>query len=287
MMLAAQIVAIALTAPLLQGAMKRLRARLQGRPGPSVLQPYRDLAKLMGKQVLLPEDASFVAVIAPGVAYGVALTFAAVLPLGARLLTFFDVIALIFLLALGRFGIALAALDVRSAFTAMAASRDMTFAALAEPALLLALFGGILAGHGPELRGLAGMPFGMPGLLAIAAFFVIVLAETARIPFDNQETHYELTMIHEGLGLEFSGWQLALVQHAAFIRQLCFLVLASLLLPGSGLLAHAAWVAVLACTIVVVETLLAKVRLYEVSQLFATALLLAVASIALRIGRWG
>jgi formate hydrogenlyase subunit 4 len=279
-----QLVAIALLAPLLQGAMKRLRALLQGRPGPSVFQPYRDLAKLLRKEVLLPEGASLVAVCAPGVVWGAALTFAAVLPLGAQGLTFFDIVALVFLLALSRFALALAALDTRSAFAGMASSRDMTFAALVEPVLLLALLGGVLFGRGPELHALLGLPFGVPGLLAFAAFFLIVLVETARIPVDNQETHYELTMIHEGLSLEYSGWQLALVQHAAYVRQLCFLLLASLLLPGGNLLAHAAWVVAAGLLVTVVETLFAKLRLYEVPQLLATAFILAAASIALRIG---
>ena len=111
----------------------------------------------------------------------------------------------------------------------------------------------------------------------------MLLAETARVPIDNQETHYELTMIHEGLSLEYSGWQLAFVQTAAYVRQLSFLLLAGLLLPGGSAWAIMAWALVLAAAITLVETLFAKMRLFEIPQLLASAFVLAAASIALRL----
>jgi formate hydrogenlyase subunit 4 len=279
-----QILIVATLAPLVHGIMKRLRANLQGRPGPSVIQPYRDLAKLWVKEAMLPRKTSPIALLAPGIAFGVALTFAAALPLVAqRRVSPVDIIALAFLLALGRFASSLAALDMRSAFTGMAASRDMTFASLVEPVLLVALLGAAATGGGPTLSALVSLPFGMAGALAFAAFFLVVLAETGRIPIDNQETHYELTMIHEGLGLEYSGWQLALVQFAGHIKQLCFLVLATLLLPGGALWAHLLWVAALLIVISIVETAFARLRLFEIPQLIATAFLLSLTSIALRV----
>lgn len=283
-MIVVQVLTIVLLAPLVQGAMKLLRARLQGRPGPSAIQPYRDLAKLWTKEALLPRATSVISLCAPGVALGVAVTFAAVLPLAHPSLgNVVDIVALAFLLALGRFVLALAALDSRSAFSGMAASREMTFASLVEPALLIALLGGAVLGHGTLPSGLALAPFGLAGMLAIAAFFLVVLAETARIPIDNQETHYELTMIHEGLVLEYSGWQLAMLQAAAQIRQLSFLLLAALLLPGGLWWAHVAWVAALGGAICLVETGFAKVRLFEVPQLLTTAFILSAASIAARV----
>jgi formate hydrogenlyase subunit 4 len=282
-----QTLLIVIFAPLLQGAMKRLRGRLQGRPGASIVQPYRDLAKLWKKEALLPEGTSIVALCAPGIAVGVALAFAAAVPLTSAPLALVDVVALAFLLAIGRFALTLAALDMRSAFTGMAASREMTFASLTEPALLLALLGGAVAGKGSGLDGIAAAPFGIASALAVAAIFLVLLLETARVPIDNQETHYELTMIHEGLSLEYSGWHLALVQSAAYVRQLAFLLLASLLLPGAGLIAHAGWVLAFAVAITAVETSFAKVRLFEIPALLTSAFILAAASIGLRLAGMG
>lgn len=279
-----QLLVIAALAPLVQGAMKLLRARLQGRPGPSALQPYRDLAKLWRKESILPAGVSPIAVAAPGIALGVALTLAAALPLAAPgMPPLGGIIALIFLLALSRFVLGLAAVDSRSAFASMAASTEQTIAALVEPTLLLALLGAAALGQGTQLSALRHLPFGLAGLLAVGAFFLVLLAETGRVPIDNQETHYELTMIHEGLALEFSGWQLAFIQVASHVRQLSFLLLAGLLLPGGTVWAVAAWAVAIAVVVTVVETLFAKLRLFEIPQLLASAFVLAAASIALRL----
>jgi formate hydrogenlyase subunit 4 len=284
MLVLAQVVVIAALAPLLQGAMKQLRARLQGRPGPSPIQPYRDLAKLWAKEALLPDGTSIVTLCAPGLALGVAVTFAAALPLTTRAMPVIDVVALAFLLGLGRFALTLAALDTRSAFAGMAASREMTFASLVEPTLLIALLGGAILGHGSGLESLLTVALGPASILAFAAFFLVMLLETARIPLDNQETHYELTMMHEGLTLEYSGWQLALVGYASYVRQLSFFVLASiLLLPGAGPLLWIVCIFVLAATVAIVETLFAKLRLFEVPQVLTTAFILAATSVAMRI----
>lgn len=282
-MSALQTLLIIAFAPLLQGAMKQLRARLQQRPGPAVIQPYRDLAKLWRKEALLPQGASLLAVAAPGVALGVACTFAAALPLISARPSVVDVVALGFLLALGRFVLTLAALDTRSAFAGMAASREVTFGSLVEPTLLVALLGGAALGYGTGLDALLRVPFGLAGMLAFAALFIALLAETARVPIDNQETHYELTMIHEGLLLEYAGWQLGLLQLAAYVKQLSWLLLATLLLPGEGWWVHGLWLAAIAVGITIVETTSAKVRLFEVPQLFTIAFVLAATSIGLRL----
>jgi formate hydrogenlyase subunit 4 len=278
-----QVLAIAAFAPLVHGAMKRLRANFQGRPGPSPIQPYRDLAKLWSKEALLPVNTSPIALCAPGIVLGVALTFAAALPLFApKAESTVDIVALAFLLAIGRFALSLAALDTRSAFAGMAASREMAFGSLVEPALLVALLGAAALGAGTQMPALLGLPFGAAGALAFGAFFLVILAETGRIPIDNQETHYELTMIHEGLTLEYSGWHLALVQYAAQIKQLAFFALATLLLPGDTIWIHLLWVVALLFAIAVVETVFARLRLFEVPQLIVAAFILAVTSIGLR-----
>lgn len=284
MLVLAQVLVIVGLAPMLQGGLRLLRARLQGRPGPSAIQPYRDLAKLWSKDALLPDGTSIVTLCAPGIALGVALTFAAMLPLTQHGSSIVDVVGLAFLLALGRFALCLAALDTRSALTGMASSREMTFASLVEPTLLIALLGGAILGHGSELKSLLGIGFGPASLLAFAAFFLVMLLETARIPLDNQETHYELTMMHEGLTLEYSGWHLALVGLGSYVRQMCFFVLAAvLLLPGAGLIVWIAAIIVLAVAVAVVETLFAKMRLFDVPQVLTTAFILAATSVALRI----
>jgi formate hydrogenlyase subunit 4 len=280
-----QVVAIVGLAPLVQGAMKSLRAQLVGRPGPSPVQPYRDLIKLWGKEALLPEGVSSITLAAPGIVLGVALAFVTLLPLGPRngLDSLAGAVALVLLLALGRFVLILAALDTRSSFSGMAASREATFGALAEPALLISLLGAAAVSGGTRLSALGALPFTPASVLAFAAFFLISLAETARVPIDNQETHYELTMVHEGLSLEYSGWQLALVQGAAYIKQFGFLLLGGLLLPGSAWWAHAGWALVMACGITLVENALAKLRLFEVPQVLGTAFILAATSIGLRL----
>lgn len=281
-----QVLVIVALAPLVQGTMKRLRANLQGRPGPSPLQPYRDISKLWKKEVLLPTGSSVITRVAPGVSIGVALTFAGALPIASQVHVsgVVDIIALAFLLGIDRFVLSLAALDTRSAFAGMAASREMTFGSLVEPALLVALLGGAALTGDTNISMLLGPPFGLASALAFAAFFLVMLAETARIPIDNQETHYELTMIHEGLLLEYSGWMLAMLQLAGQIRQLCFALIASILLPGGPMLwSHLPWVIAIMLAVTVVETLFAKVRLFEVPQLLGSAFVLAATSIGLRL----
>lgn len=274
-----QVLLIVACAPFVHGAMKRLRARLQGRPGPSLWQPYRDLRKLWSKDAVLPHGVSWLAACAPGVSLGVALTLAAAVPLIASPLPFLDVVALTLMLALGRWMIAVSALDTRSGFTAMAASREMTLSALTEPALLLALLGARVS-DGSFL-----VPHGnvsVAGAVALLAFSIVTIAETARIPVDNQETHYELTMIHEGQVLEYSGWHLALLNLASHVRQLAFLTIAAgLVAPGP--VAALAGAAVLAIFITFIENAFARLRLFEIPQLLTTGILLAAASVGARI----
>jgi formate hydrogenlyase subunit 4 len=255
---------IVILAPLVQGIMRSLRARLQGRIGPSPLQPYRDLFKLLRKEALLPEGTSTVVAAAPGVMLGVSLTLAA-------LIFSFDPVAIALTLALGRFILLLAALDTRSSFEGMAASREATFAALTEAPLILAIAAAAIVGDHQ-----------LPRVLAAAAMLLVLLSETARIPVDNQETHYELTMIHEGLILEYSGWQLALLNYAAQVRQLALLSIAAMMLPGN-LVAPIAWIAGFVAGLPMLEASFAKLRLFEVPPIFAAACILAVCSLGVSV----
>ena len=262
-------------APLAQGTMSLLRARLNGRPGPSPIQPYRNLRKLFAKEAIVSCGSSSAVLAAPAVAIGTAVTVAILVArpfgvVGAGI----DAIAIAMTLALGRFVLVLAALDTRSAFEGMAASREMTFAALTESPLILALVSVAL-----------GVAI-IPGILAASALLLVCLFETARIPVDNQETHYELTMIHEGLILEYSGWQLAMLQLAAYIRQLALFVLIAMLLPGGNIVGFG-WVAVLVIGVPIVERMLAKMRLFEVPALFVAATVLAFTGIIVHVARLG
>jgi len=279
-------VAVIALAPLLHGAMRRLRAVLAGRIGSPIIQPYLDFGKLWKKEAIVPRGAR-IARFVPGMTFGVACTFAACVPLlgaGSPAPLDVDIVSLVLLLGGSRFFAALAALEAGSAFTAMAASRELTFAALIEPTLLLALSGAAAAGQGTRLVEIAGLPAGVATLLALGALFIVILAETARIPIDNQETHYELTMIHEGMLLEYSGWHLALLQWSAQAKQLCFLAVAAALVPGPAW-SHVANVCLLAAGVTIVETRLAKLRLFEVPQLLATAFVVAVTSIGVALLR--
>jgi formate hydrogenlyase subunit 4 len=278
-----QIAVILAAAPLLGGILRTLRARLQNRPGPSVGQPYRELRKLWSKEAIVAHRSSIV-LTAPGIVLGVALTFVTIVPAivpaqNSAAQWRFDAVTLALLLALGRFVLVLAALDTGSAFEGMAASREITFASLTEAPLIIALLGSGFLGHAT----LGATPGDLwTDALSAGALVLVMLSETARVPVDNQETHYELTMIHEGLVLEYSGWQLAALQYAAYLRQAAFFVLAAELMPGTGLVTLA-WLAGLVVVIAGIETLYAKVRLFEVPQIFASALILAVAGVGLRI----
>jgi len=259
--------------PLVQGVMATLHARLVGRPGPPPLQPYRNLRKLWRKEALVPAGASPLFLAAPGIALGASITLSTLVPpLGAQPRTV-DAIAIALTLALWRFALVLAALDTRSTFEGMAASREVTFGSLTEAPLILAL-ASLAFGSGAALA----------SILASAGLLIVCLSETARIPVDNQETHYELTMIHEGLVLEYSGWHLAMLQYASWLRQLSLLLLAAMILPG-GAIATLAWLLLFIIAIPLVERLVAKMRFFEVPVLFATATILALTSVVMHVMR--
>jgi len=291
-------------APLLKTVIKKLKARLQNRQGPPLLQGYYDLAKLLRKEPVRSETASWVYVAGPRVYFATivaASTLVPVLVAAAPLEATGGILLLVGTLALGRFALATAALDTGSPFGGMGASRDMTIAALAEPALMLGLFASALAAGtmnlGVMVRGLAqaGPSWHPSDLLAFAGLFIIVIAETGRIPVDNPATHLELTMIHEAMALEYAGPDLALVEWASALKELVYLsLLVSLFLPiGIAvsleplalLVALAAWagkVVLLAAAVTLVESTNAKLRLFRVPELVSVSLGLAFLALAIR-----
>jgi formate hydrogenlyase subunit 4 len=228
-------------APLLRGVIKKMKAAFQTRQGPPLLQGYYDLGKLLRKEPVRSETASWVFVAGPRIYFATVVAATMLIPVlfaGAPLEEAGGILVLVGLLALGRFALAIASLDTGSPFGGMGASREMTVAALAEPALMLGLFTVALWGGSLNLGDLVRTtalrgPSGHPSeLLAAAALFIVLLAEAGRVPVDNPATHLELTMIHEAMVLEYAGPDLALVEWASALKELLFMtLLVNLFLP--------------------------------------------------------
>jgi len=291
-------------APLLRGLIKKMKATLQTRQGPPVLQVYYDIAKLLRKEPVRSETASWVYVAGPRVYFAAALaatTLVPVLVAAAPLENAGGVLGLVGILALGRFALASAALDTGSPFGGMGGSREMTIAALAEPALMLGLFTAALAAGslnlGAVVRNLLelGTFFHPSDIFALAGLFLVLIAETGRIPVDNPATHLELTMIHEAMVLEYAGPDLALVEWASALKELLYITLlidlfmplgmATTIAVGPMLVAFAAWaskVFLYAVVMTLVESTNAKLRLFRVPELVAVALGLGFLALAIR-----
>jgi formate hydrogenlyase subunit 4 len=287
-----------LFSPLITGFSKTLKARLQTRRGPGLLQPYYDLHKLLRKGVVISETASWIFVWTPYVLFVTTLLAGLLIPTvsaSAPLSAIGGVLAVVYLLALGRFFLALAGLDTGSPFGGLGSSREMTISAIAEPALMLAVFTVALGAGSTNLSTVAQAAVGQSWrflapsqMLAFAALFIVLIAETGRIPVDNPATHLELTMIHEAMILEYSGPYLALIEWSASIKQMVLMTLLmnvffpyGLSVDGSpaGLaLSIALFVAkllVLTCAVVLLETSNAKLRLFRVPELLAVAFVLS------------
>lgn len=291
-------------APLLRGVIKKMKSAFQTRQGPPLLQSYYDLTKLLRKEPVRSETSSWVFVAGPRLYFGTAVAATALIPVlfaGAPLEGAGGILVLVGLLALGRFALATAALDTGSPFGGMGGSREMTVAALAEPALMLGLFSVALWGGSLNLGELVRTsalrgPSGHPSeLLAAAALFLVLLAEAGRVPVDNPATHLELTMIHEAMALEYGGPDLALVEWASALKELLFMtLLVNLFLPlGLAVSADPAAFALsaalyvgklflLAVGVTLVESTNAKLRFFRVPELMAVSLGLGFLALAIR-----
>ncbi|WP_415281398.1 respiratory chain complex I subunit 1 family protein [Candidatus Nitrososphaera sp. FF02] len=292
----AQAAATIALAPLLTGIMRKVKARTQKRVGASVLQPYYDLSKLMKKDEVVSDQSSWVFRSAPWVMIAATMTAALFVPAFLPFSPFGavgDVLVVLGLFGLARFFTLLAGLDVASAFGGLGASREMMISSLAEPALFLSIFVVSLTLGGTNLSSLVGAAAQSAGfattpsmLFALITFFIVALAETGRLPFDNPATHLELTMVHEAMVLEYSGKSLAMVQWSQSIKQLVLLALLVNLFIPAGMLAtlDAGWavaagagaflakVVLLAILVAYVETRVAKWRLFRVPDLLVIAI---------------
>jgi formate hydrogenlyase subunit 4 len=290
-----QVVGGLVLAPLLLGLVQHWKARLQGRRGPTPLQPYRELRRLWGKTAVDPEGAGPIYRIAPAVAAAALVATVLVVPVAVaapNLGLGHDALVLLGLLALARFVVAAAAWDVASGFSLMGASRDLTLSVFVEATFVLSLAVGALVAGTTDLRGIVGGTagagvWGTPALaLGSVAFAFVVIAETGRQPVDNPDTHLELTMIHEGPLLEYAGRDLAYLQWAAAARHWLVLVLAAqIFLPHP----HGVWLQlatlpgvliVLCAGLAIIETLLAKMRILLVPRLLAVGVAAALLGIA-------
>ena len=223
-----------LLAPLLTGFVRKVKARLLRRQGPPLLQPYRDLLRLLRKEVVLAENASWLFRVAPYLIFAATWVAAALVPTFATGLLFSwtaDLIAIIALLGSARFFLALAGLDVGTSFGGIGSSREVMIASLAEPAMIMIVFTLALVAGSTQLSTIAGFMLRRDvGLrvslgLALVALIMVAIAENARIPVDNPATHLELTMVHEAMVLEYSGRHLALIELAASLKLLLYISL--------------------------------------------------------------
>lgn len=295
----AQLLLVLAIAPLLTGYIRKVKAYLLRRRGPPVLQPYRDLLKLIRKEAVLAENASWIFRTAPYAIFATTLIAAALVPTFATGLLFSpaaDLIAIVALLGTARFALALAGLDVGTSFGGIGSSREMMIASLAEPAMLMIVFTLSLLAGSTQLSTVAvfvqGPSIGLRVSLAMAliALIMVAIAENSRIPVDNPATHLELTMIHEAMILEYSGRHLAVIEAAASLKLLLYFSLVSCMFvpwgiatadsdPAAfalGLVGYITKLAMGGFLLAVFETATAKMRVFRVSDFLGAALMLGL-----------
>jgi formate hydrogenlyase subunit 4 len=300
-----QMLLVLLLAPALVGLVRKIKARLLRRHGAPVLQPYRDLLRLLRKEVVLAENASWLFRATPYLVFAAGWVAAALVPTFATGLMFSwsaDLIAIIALLASGRFFLALAGMDVGTSFGGIGSSREVMIASLAEPAMIMIVFTLALIAGSTQLSTMAAfMDSPAVGLrvslaLALIALVIVALAENGRIPVDNPATHLELTMVHEAMVLEYSGRHLALIELAAALKLLLYVSLIACLFVPWGLaraaqgampelVGAAAYLAKLAAGGVLLaafETAIAKMRVFRVPEFLGAALMLGLLAVLLR-----
>ena len=294
-----QMLLVLALAPLLGGLVRKVKARFLRRRGPSLIQPYRDLARLMRKDVVLAANASWLFRVIPYLVFAATWVAASLVPTFRTGLPFSwsaDLIAIIALLGSARFFLALAGLDVGTSFGGIGSSREVLIASLAEPATIMIVFTLALVAGSTQLSTMAGyMSSSAVGLrvslgLAALALIMVAIAENARIPVDNPATHLELTMVHEAMVLEYSGRHLALMELSAALKLLLYIsLIACLFAPWGlappdagletlaiGLASYLLKVALAGVLLAVFETSLAKMRVFRVPEFLGAALMLGL-----------
>ena len=296
---AAQMLLVLALAPLLTGFVRKVKARLLLRQGPPLIQPYRDLIRLLRKDVVLAHNASWLFRVIPYLIFAATWVAASLVPTFGTGLMFSwtaDLIAIIALLGSARFFLALAGLDVGTSFGGIGSSREVMIASLAEPAMLMIVFTLALMAGSTQLSTMASfLASSEVGLsvslgLALIALIMVAIAENARIPVDNPATHLELTMVHEAMVLEYSGRHLALIDLSAQLKLLLYVsLIVCLFTPwgiapssagaGALLLGVAAYLVKLAAggsLLALFETSIAKMRVFRVPEFLGAALMLGL-----------
>jgi formate hydrogenlyase subunit 4 len=294
-----QMLLVVLLAPLLTGFVRKVKARLQRRQGPPLIQPYRDLVRLLRKDVVLAENASWLFRVSPYLVFAATWVAASLVPTFRTGLLFSwsaDLIAIIALLGSARFFLALAGLDVGTSFGGIGSSREVMIASLAEPATIMIVFTVALIAGSTQLSSMAAFLVSSEvGLrvslgLALLALIMVAIAENARIPVDNPATHLELTMVHEAMVLEYSGRHLALIELSASLKLLLYMSLIACLFAPWGLAPSGAGFGVLAIGVgaflvklavgafllAVFESSIAKMRVFRVPEFLGAALMLGL-----------
>ena len=291
-----QMTLVILIAPLLTGLVRAVKARLTRRRGPPLLQPYRDLARLVRKEAVVADSASWLFRTTPYVVLAATWVAAALIPTFATGLLFSwsaDLIAIVALLGSARFFLALAGLDVGTSFGGLGASREAMFASLAEPAMIVIVFSLALIAGSTQLSTVAAAMTSGVGLrvtlgMALIALVIVAIAENGRIPVDNPATHLELTMVHEAMILEYSGRHLAVIELASMLKLtlyvsliVCVFVPLGIAIADAGVgdrLAGAAFyvakLGVAGVLLGVFETSIAKMRVFRVPDFLGAALML-------------
>jgi formate hydrogenlyase subunit 4 len=299
-----QMTMILVLSPLLTGLVRKVKARLQRRRGPSLIQPYRDLRRLLTKEAVVADNASWLFRVAPYFVFASTWVAAALVPTFAANLTFSwsgDLIAITALLGSARFALALAGMDIGTGFGGIGSSREMMIASLAEPAMLMIVFTVALIAGSTQLSTIAeAMLNGQVGLrvslaMALIALVIVALAENGRVPVDNPATHLELTMVHEAMVLEYSGRHLAMIELAASLKLTLYIAMIACVFvplgmangpghPVTDAIGAAAWLAKMAVggvALGIAETSVAKMRVFRVPNFLGAALMLGLLGVLL------
>jgi len=287
MIIIAQLILFVAVAPLLSGLISKIKNNIRMRKGQSIFQPYYNLVKLFSKEEVVSETASWIFKVTPFIVFSAMLTAALLIPvfIFSPLRQMGDFLALIFIFALSRFFLSLAALDTGSSFGGMGASREMFISSLVEPALCLVVFSIFLQFGSTDISMFSAThPVSVCSIVAALALFMVTLAETSRIPVDNQETHLELTMVHEAMLLEYSGRSLALIEMGTQIKQMIlFFLIAQLVFPvsfsGFWIGWYLARIMIIVIAVALVEVAVAKMRLFRVADFLGFAFVLAMIAV--------
>lgn len=301
-----QICFFLILAPLVQGIIKKTKARLQNRIGADVVQPYRDIYKYLKKDSVISKEASWLTFSTPYICFGIILLISILIPsfyLPAPIGFTGDIVLVIYLLALMRFFTSLTSLDSGSSFGGFGASRESIMGALTEPALLLAVIAVLLNTSETNIGGIVYsllqhnlLISNFAWWLSLIAFVIVLIIETGRLPYDNPDTHLELTMMHESMLLEYSGRYLGLMIFTAQVKQLILItVLINLFFPWGisfdnscnymivGLGFFLLKVFFIGICLGIIETIYAKIRLFLVPNLIATSISLSILALIFQL----